>query len=85
MVGVTLGLLIYAAYVYIGRFCVESIQTGRFTQRGTASAYWGFLKVTNPCFRVGLLVVFCILWLWTMWAYMKIVITPPGFARDVRC
>lgn len=70
MVAVTLGLLIYAAYVYVGRLCVPIIQRQsgyRFTGRGTG---------------VALLVIFCILWLWAMWAYIKLVFTPPGFARD---
>ncbi|KAJ7574053.1 DHHC palmitoyltransferase-domain-containing protein [Mycena floridula] len=68
MVAVTSAILVYAGYVYIGRFTIPIILRHKsFARKGTG---------------VALLVIFCILYLWIWWAYMKIVLTPPGFARD---
>ncbi|KAF9463502.1 DHHC palmitoyltransferase-domain-containing protein [Collybia nuda] len=69
MVGVTLGIIGYSVYVYIVRFCVKMIQKRR---DGGGSRAAG----------VALLVIFSILLLWTLWAYLKVVLTPPGFARN---
>ncbi|KIK66341.1 hypothetical protein GYMLUDRAFT_38150 [Collybiopsis luxurians FD-317 M1] len=68
MVFITTGIMIYAGYVYIGRFCVDMILRKRS----------GGSKGTG----IALLVIFCPLYLWMLWAYARVVLTPPGFARD---
>ncbi|KAF7300383.1 Palmitoyltransferase [Mycena chlorophos] len=68
MIPVVLGILGYAAYVYAGRF-VRSEITGSGGRKRVGLG-------------VGLLVPWCLLWLWTLWAYVKVVLTPPGNARD---
>ncbi|KAF8816885.1 zf-DHHC-domain-containing protein [Phlegmacium glaucopus] len=69
MVVITLGIMGYAGYVYIGRLCVPMIKrrSGAGAGRGTG---------------VALLVVFAVLYLWMVWAYIKAIITAPGYARD---
>lgn len=69
MIAVTLGLMGYSVYVYVGRLCVDMI-------RRRADA--GGSRNTG----IALLVVFSILFLWMMWAYVKLVLTPPGCAKD---
>ncbi|PFH50212.1 hypothetical protein AMATHDRAFT_145711 [Amanita thiersii Skay4041] len=66
MVFVTLGIMGYAAYVYIGRLCVPFIKS-RLDRRGTG---------------IALLVVFLILFCWMLWSYARIIFTSPGYARD---
>ncbi|EKM75385.1 hypothetical protein AGABI1DRAFT_46537 [Agaricus bisporus var. burnettii JB137-S8] len=65
----TLGIMGYAGYVYIGRFCKSIIKQDRQSSSGRATG-------------IVLLVIFCVLYLWMIWAYVKVVVTPPGFARD---
>ncbi|GLB44476.1 putative DHHC palmitoyltransferase family protein [Lyophyllum shimeji] len=69
MIAFTLGLMGYSVYVYVGRLCVDMIRQkpGAGGSRSTG---------------IALLVVFCVLFLWMMWAYIKVVITPPGVAKD---
>ncbi|KAK0204645.1 zf-DHHC-domain-containing protein [Desarmillaria ectypa] len=68
MVFITAGIMIYAAYVYIGRLCVPGIRREHaFVSRGAS---------------IAMLVVFCPLYLWMMWAYVMVVIVSPGYARD---
>ncbi|PBL03808.1 zf-DHHC-domain-containing protein [Armillaria gallica] len=68
MVFITTGIMIYTAYVYIGRFCVPGIRREHaFVTRGAS---------------IAMLVVFCPLYLWMMWAYVMVVIVSPGYARD---
>ncbi|KAK0469945.1 zf-DHHC-domain-containing protein [Desarmillaria tabescens] len=68
MVFITAGIMIYAAYVYIGRFCVPGIRREHaFVSRGAS---------------IAMLVVFCPLYLWMLWAYVMVVIVSPGYARD---
>ncbi|KAK0480312.1 zf-DHHC-domain-containing protein [Armillaria novae-zelandiae] len=68
MVFVTAAIMIYAAYVYIGRFCVPGIRReNAFVSRGAS---------------ITMLVVFCPLYLWMWWAYVMVVIVSPGYARD---
>ncbi|KAL0057793.1 hypothetical protein AAF712_015551 [Marasmius tenuissimus] len=64
----TVGIMGYTGYVYIGRFCLDAI-------RGRRN---GVSKGTG----IALLVIFCILYLWMLWAYLMVVITSPGYARD---
>ncbi|KAF8970663.1 DHHC palmitoyltransferase-domain-containing protein [Flammula alnicola] len=69
MVAVTAGIMGYAAYVYIQRLCLPMIRKGRRAQAGRSTG-------------IALLVVFCVLYLWMVWAYLRVVLTPPGYARD---
>ncbi|KAL0952664.1 hypothetical protein HGRIS_006907 [Hohenbuehelia grisea] len=69
MVGITFAMLIYAGYVYIGRFCVAMI---RRDSNALGSRSLGIV----------FLVIFSILYLMALWTYEKVVVTPPGFARD---
>lgn len=41
------------------------------------------VKLLIVLLQVAYVVIFHILWLMFMWTYTKIVLTPPGFARDV--
>ncbi|KAF8660702.1 hypothetical protein AX16_001569 [Volvariella volvacea WC 439] len=67
MIVVTLGVMGYAAYVFIGRLCLQMLRRDRDAtgSRGTG---------------VALLSVFCVLYLWMIGAYIKIVVTSPGYA-----
>ncbi|KXN92539.1 putative palmitoyltransferase ZDHHC20 [Leucoagaricus sp. SymC.cos] len=65
----TLGIMGYAGYVYIGRFCVSAIKRTDQSSTGRPTA-------------IALLVVFCVLYLWMIWAYIKVVLTSPGYAKD---
>ncbi|TRM63136.1 hypothetical protein BD626DRAFT_569184 [Schizophyllum amplum] len=67
--GFTLGIMAYTAYVYIHRFTIPMML-------GDANAL-GSLRA-----GVVLLVFFALLWLWMVWAYIRIVITSPGKAKD---
>ncbi|KAF9450518.1 zf-DHHC-domain-containing protein [Macrolepiota fuliginosa MF-IS2] len=69
MVFITLGIMGYAGYVYIGRFCRNTIKQDQNSTAGRATG-------------IVLLVIFCVLYLWMLWAYMKVVLTSPGYARD---
>ncbi|KAF7290273.1 Palmitoyltransferase [Mycena indigotica] len=50
------------------------VYAGRFVRRLVAGGRDGL--------GVGLLVPWSVLWLWTVWAYVKVVSTPPGDACD---
>ncbi|KAF5326794.1 hypothetical protein D9619_004046 [Psilocybe cf. subviscida] len=69
MVALTCGMIGYAGYVYVGRLCLPAIQERPGAQED---------KETG----VFLLVIFCVPYLWMIWAYMKLILTPPGFAKD---
>ncbi|KAI8990374.1 DHHC palmitoyltransferase-domain-containing protein [Trametes punicea] len=66
---ITIGIIAYAFYVYIGRLCVPMIRrdSGALGGRGMG---------------IGFLVIFCALGLIMLWAYEKIVLTSPGYAKD---
>ncbi|CCM00699.1 uncharacterized protein FIBRA_02739 [Fibroporia radiculosa] len=68
-IAVTLGIIAYACYVYIGRFCVPMIKhnTGALGGRHLG---------------IGFLVVFCVLALLMIWAYVRVCITSPGLAKN---
>ncbi|EMD30904.1 hypothetical protein CERSUDRAFT_100876 [Gelatoporia subvermispora B] len=68
-VGMTLGIIAYTFYVYIGRFCVRMIRgdSGELGGRGIGIAF---------------LVVFCILGLLMLWSYERVVLTSPGVAAE---
>ncbi|KAF8625506.1 hypothetical protein AX15_005337, partial [Amanita polypyramis BW_CC] len=55
MVFVTIGIMGYAAYVYVGRLCVPFV-VGRRGRRGAG---------------IVLLIVFVILFCWMVWSYLK--------------
>ena len=81
MVPITLGIMGYAAYVYVGRLCVPMIKRKRDAGagRGTGSE-WRFLVCLVDFTDTGivaLLVVFAVLYLWVLWAYIKV-----GFLHD---
>ncbi|KAG8936862.1 palmitoyltransferase pfa5 [Tulasnella sp. 418] len=63
------GLIGLATYVYIGRVCVPMI---RQDNSALGSRTLGIIY----------LCIFCPLLLMTLWTYIKVVLTPPGFARD---
>ncbi|TBU30974.1 zf-DHHC-domain-containing protein [Dichomitus squalens] len=65
---ITIGIIAYAWYVYIGRFCVPMI-------RQDASA------LGSRSIGIAFLVVFCVLGLMMIWAYEKILLTSPGYAK----
>ncbi|KAH9477093.1 Palmitoyltransferase PFA3 [Psilocybe cubensis] len=69
VVGFTVGIMGYAAYVYIRQLCLPMIwrREGAPASRGTG---------------IALLAVFCVLYFWMVWAYFMVVITGPGYARD---
>ncbi|KAF9481622.1 zf-DHHC-domain-containing protein [Pholiota conissans] len=69
MIGVTLGIMGYAGYVYIARLCIPMIRRERGAQAGRSTG-------------IALLVVFCVLYLWMLWAYLRLIVTSPGYARD---
>ncbi|TFK26936.1 zf-DHHC-domain-containing protein [Coprinopsis marcescibilis] len=69
MVAITLGIMGYAAYVYIALFTLPMIRKERDAETSKATG-------------IGLLVVFLVLYAWMVWAYYKVVCTPPGYARD---
>ncbi|TFK36057.1 DHHC palmitoyltransferase-domain-containing protein [Crucibulum laeve] len=69
MVGVTLAIIAYSSYVYVARLCVRMIKKERGAQAGRTTG-------------IILLSIFSILLLWVLWAYIKVVLTPPGMAKD---
>ncbi|KAK7447090.1 hypothetical protein VKT23_014304 [Stygiomarasmius scandens] len=74
MVFVTLGIIGYTGYVYIGRFCVGILSNG---QHGD-----GMGRRIGRGAGIAMLVIFCVLYFWMLWAYAKVVLVSPGFARD---
>ncbi|KAH9837742.1 zf-DHHC-domain-containing protein [Rhodofomes roseus] len=68
-VGITIAIVAYTFYVYIGRLCVPMIRRDEGALGGRATG-------------IGFLVVFCVLGLMMLWAYEKVVLTSPGLARD---
>ncbi|KAI0744588.1 zf-DHHC-domain-containing protein [Earliella scabrosa] len=65
---ITIGIIGYAWYVYVGRFCVPMI---RRDEGALGSRAMG----------VAFLVVFSILGLIMIWAYEKVILTSPGLAK----
>ncbi|KIP03033.1 hypothetical protein PHLGIDRAFT_267793 [Phlebiopsis gigantea 11061_1 CR5-6] len=68
-IGFALGIIAYASYVYIGRFCVPMLKS--------KGGSLGGRQVGVP-----FLVIFCILLIMMLWAYALVVLTSPGYARD---
>ncbi|KAJ3509619.1 hypothetical protein NLJ89_g5124 [Agrocybe chaxingu] len=69
MVGITLGIIGYGAYVYIQHLCLPMIRRRRGAPAGRGTG-------------IALLTVFSVLYLWVVWAYIKVILTPPGYAKD---
>ncbi|RXW18095.1 hypothetical protein EST38_g7766 [Candolleomyces aberdarensis] len=69
VVFITLGIIGYAAYVYVGLLVLPMIQRRRGAEGSRETG-------------IGLLVGFAVLWLWAVWAYFMVVVTPPGYAKD---
>lgn len=74
----TLGIMGYSGYVYISRFCISSIKRMHqsATGRPTASEYSFRSRYPGIGLKLGaivvVLVVFCVLYLWMIWAYFKV-------------
>ncbi|KAI0742878.1 zf-DHHC-domain-containing protein [Daedaleopsis nitida] len=81
----TIGIIGYSWYVYVGRFCVPMIKedAGALGSRGMGGELQQRSNTSHAhtSRTVGFLVVFCVLGLMTIWAYEKVVLTPPGFAK----
>ncbi|KAH9943901.1 zf-DHHC-domain-containing protein [Amylocystis lapponica] len=70
-VGLTVAIIAYAFYVYIGRLCVPMIRRDRGDLSGGRAT------------GIGFLVVFSLFGLMMLWAYAKARgLDPPGLARD---
>ncbi|TDL26842.1 zf-DHHC-domain-containing protein [Rickenella mellea] len=69
MIGVIIGIVGFAYYVYIARFCLPMIRKRDNALGGKAMG-------------ITFLTVFCLLGFMFLWTYAKVVATPPGFARD---
>ncbi|KAI0772411.1 zf-DHHC-domain-containing protein [Trametes elegans] len=65
---ITIGIIGYAFYVYIARLCLPMIRQDARALGGRAMG-------------IGFLVVFCVLGLMMLWAYEKVVLTSPGYAK----
>ncbi len=63
-------LIIWAYYVFVGRVCVPMIRIrpGNGGSKGEG---------------IGLLIGFNILWLMFVWSYLKMILTSPGYAKDL--
>ncbi|KAI0728926.1 zf-DHHC-domain-containing protein [Fomitopsis betulina] len=68
-IGITVGIVGYTFYVYVGRLCVPMIRKDEGALGGRAMG-------------IGFLAVFCVVGLMMLWAYEKVVLTSPGLARD---
>ncbi|KLO17758.1 zf-DHHC-domain-containing protein [Schizopora paradoxa] len=69
MVGIVFAIVGYTWYVYIGRLCVPMIK-----RRNDA--------LGDRAMGIAFLTVYCFLGLMFLWSYTKLILTPPGFARD---
>ena len=78
MVPFSLGIIGYSTYVYVVRFCVRMIkrESGALAGRTVGSKCIPRLAVLQVelscCAIVVFLVVFAILVLWVLWAYVKV-------------
>ncbi|KAJ6625954.1 DHHC palmitoyltransferase-domain-containing protein [Mycena sp. CBHHK59/15] len=66
--------------------CCGTITEAKYTAR-SPYVYTGRFSVRlmhggRRASGIALLVVFCILYAWMIWAYVKVIFTPPGNARD---
>ncbi|KAI0062983.1 zf-DHHC-domain-containing protein [Artomyces pyxidatus] len=66
-IGLAAAVIVYVCYVYIGRLCVPMIKRDVNALGGRAMG-------------VAFMVVFILLGFMMIWSYIKVVLTPPGFA-----
>ncbi|RSH92394.1 hypothetical protein EHS25_008809 [Saitozyma podzolica] len=70
-VGILIALVIWSFYVVVGRICAPAIQR-------QSAASWS--RATGA----GTMVGYVVLWLLFAWSYLKMLVTGPGFAKEVR-
>lgn len=68
-IGLVVGFVGYGYYVYVVTFCIPMIQRHRNA-------------LANRRIGIAFLVTFNILFLMFVWAYVKVVLTSPGYARE---
>ncbi|KAG1775627.1 DHHC palmitoyltransferase-domain-containing protein [Suillus placidus] len=68
-VGLTLALIAYTSYVYVGIFCRDMIVKNESA-------------LGNSTIGIVFLVVFCFLLLMVLWSYFAVVTTSPGYPTD---
>lgn len=68
-VGLTLALIAYTSYVYVGIFCKDMIVKNESA-------------LGSPTTGIVFLVVFCLLLLMVLWSYFAVVTTSPGYAAN---
>lgn len=66
---IAIALSIWSFYVIVGRVCTPMIRNRSASDLGRSVG-------------AGTLVGFVILWLFFSWSYIKMIATPPGYARD---
>ncbi|KAF9529851.1 DHHC palmitoyltransferase-domain-containing protein [Crepidotus variabilis] len=71
----TLGILGYSGYVFVSKVCLGMIRRENLGW-GTNGSGWGRGA------GIALLTVFGVLYSWVVWAYIKVVVTSPGYAKD---
>ncbi|KAH9966372.1 DHHC palmitoyltransferase-domain-containing protein [Lactifluus volemus] len=67
-------IIAYTAYVYIGRFCIPMIKHRHSSNSND--------QLGSRTLGIAFLAVFVVLGLMVIWAYIKVVFTPPGYAID---
>lgn len=68
-------VLAWVYLVYVWRLCSPAI-------RHQVSPNSHPVRLASRSTGIGLLVGFNILWLMTMWCYLRVILTPPGFVND---
>ncbi|THH19180.1 hypothetical protein EW146_g1939 [Bondarzewia mesenterica] len=68
-IGIASAIIAYASYVYIGRLCVPMLKRSRNALGGRGMG-------------VGFIIIVILLGFMMIWCYIKVVFTPPGFAKD---
>lgn len=78
-IGITLAIIAYASYVYIGRLCVPMIRKNRGLLGGrrvgsTSGSSLCCVPLSHPAFveAVPFLIIFCILLVMMLWAYVMV-------------
>nr|XP_031860752.1 uncharacterized protein CI109_003796 [Kwoniella shandongensis]KAA5527824.1 hypothetical protein CI109_003796 [Kwoniella shandongensis] len=69
-VGLAISVVCWSFYVIVGRVCTPMLRNRSPSHLGRATG-------------AGILVGYIIIWLVLVWTYLKITLTPPGFAKDV--
>jgi palmitoyltransferase len=87
MIVFLLAVTAYAVYVYIGHLCIAMVRQkpkamgsrGQGSECPTVDPIILFFNA-RP---VAYIIIFSFLFLMYIWTYMRVIITPPGFAADV--